>query len=302
MSKIQTRVVGRDVERQSPTKISAFDKLSALLFSSIIVVGSLVLIGLAAWMNQFKWEGRPPMDDITFGRYTDVELHQPTFEFALFAEPDVSLKSDSTELDLPEALAALTTVASNLPAVLDAYGKRATLYNSLGRRGDRLGSAPGGDLDRPLSEAQRWRITYEAATRPAYVLQLDHFGIELGALSKKSARIDLVRKMAGETETSVTTRAREKRLYFSHTSKRLRRWDQRTLQLAGIENVDDKIVVQLYGSGVRQLLGDAEKLFLERASRKLADVCRTFFKIRKTGDGYEFFVHRIEYHLVSNRL
>jgi len=148
-----------------------------------------------------------------------------------------------------------------------------------------------------VPEADRWRIEYSTRTMAEYKSQLENFNIELGALSRTTGRIDLVSDLTRSKPTrDITSRAQEKRLYFSHTRLRLRKWDQRIVQTAGVDDIRQRIVVQFYDDPTRQILRDLELKYISNAGKQLLEVQKTFYKIKPTsGGGYEFYVDRVEY-------
>ena len=285
-------------QRTRILEVTLYETYSAFLISSIAVVGVWVMLGVMAWAMQFEWQV-PFKPDTKTGVPI---LEQPAEDSADQVSPletvEESALEDSQQLDLPQTLLAMTTAVSTNAASLDALGKKTNPQDGRGIRGGGIGGGPGEPQVDEVPEPQRWRVTFEASRRSEYNRQLDYFGIELGAVSKTTARIDLFSDLADETPTrDVTTRGDEKRLYFSHTSRRLKRWDNATAKAAGLDDPEERIMVQFYGDAAREKLQQTEAAFLEGEGKSLEDVSRTFFKVRELEGAFEFYVDRIEYKL-----
>ena len=279
------------------TRVSKYEMLSSFLISSIIIVGTMVVIGFMIWMTMWDWGSRPvsiAMDEMIGNE------DRPEGVADDWQEPGVEEFPEVPQPQLADALEAMTDAVSSVKAQLEKYDGNAVQMGTGTGLGDIRERGSGRGNSRLVPEAERWRIEYSSSRMAEYRSQLEYFGIELGAVSKTTQRIDLVSDLTRPTPTrDFTTRSQENRLYFSHTRRRLRLWDQRIVQEAGVDDVRQRIVVQFYNDAVRQLLLTAEAEFTQGEGRRLLEVQRTYFKVRpKRGGGFEFYVDRCEYRKV----
>ncbi len=277
------------------TRVSTYEKLSSFLIASIIIMGMMTLIGFMIWMTMFEWGSHTivtPMQE-QFGNDDRPEGVADDWQ-----EPGVEEFPEVEQPQLADALEALTDAVSSVAAQLEKVDGNALQMGTGPGLGDIRERGKGRGNSRLVPEAQRWRIEYSASSMGEYRTQLDFFKIELGALSKTTGRIDLIRDLTRPTPTrDFTSRVNEKRLYFSHTQQNLRRWDQRIAQDAGVTDILERIIVQFYGEPTRQNLRDIEDAYIKQEGRELLEVQRTFYRIRPRGNGYEFYVHKVEYRL-----
>ena len=135
-----------------------------------------------------------------------------------------------------------------------------------------------------------------------YVQQLEFFDVELGAVSKTTARIDLISNLTSSKPTlSFTDRSSEKRLYFSYQASRLKKWDQHLARIAGVSDVTDRFIVQFYEPNVRQVLRELELAYAQDQGKRLLEVKRTYFRVKPRGSGYEYYVHKMEFRPLPNQ-
>jgi hypothetical protein len=134
---------------------------------------------------------------------------------------------------------------------------------------------------------ERWEIRYEASNLRGYARQLDFFGIELGAAGRKP-QVDYASRF---TNASPKTRSGkgidEKRLYLTWRGGRLQAMDRELIERAGI-NVAGRVLLQFYPQDVEDSLARLER---EHTKDGRVDKLRkTIFGVRRSEDGYEFFI------------
>lgn len=279
------------------TQVSTYDKTSALLVALIIVTSMVTLLAFMVWVMSFElnlvgnkkpWEpvmqpGPEEEPELVDGDEQDPE--EPGAEFPEAQTPQVA-----------NSLLALTTAVSSVPAnKFEKLDGNAELMGPGFGPGERR--IPGTWIDDEiLPEPNRWRIDYSATTPDEYFEQLEHFNVELGAVSRRSNRIDLISNLTDETpDTDVTDKASEKRIYFSYQTGRLKRWDLSVARKAGVDDIEERIIVQFYEEDVREILRKLEEEAITRDNKSLEEVKRCHFKVKSTEDGFEFYIDEILY-------
>jgi len=252
-----------------------YDRAASLLITTLILTGSSVAILVVVWFGARREDARitckfsllPGGASGEASGTESIELDMPQLselsEFAL-AEPIVEL---STLLS-SESIAAASTIGIEGPP------------NDSRSIGPRL-------PPEAVPRWARWEIRYEAANLQSYALQLDFFGIELGALGRKP----LVDYASHFTHDSPMTRSGsggdEKRLYLTWRGGRLQDMDRELLAKAGVD-VAGRTLLQFYPQNVEDTLAQIE---LEHTKDGRVDKLRkTIFGVRRSTDGYEFFV------------
>jgi hypothetical protein len=149
------------------------------------------------------------------------------------------------------------------------------------------GNAPNGGY-RATPERQ-WELLFDdGITSEEYALRLDHFGIEIGVVSKtgKIESISNVTRYKPDKHESHVDR--EYRLQIVWKTGTLHATDRRLLRKAGIGS-NGKELVHYFPVAVQKEMEDLEA---DYAGRKPREIRRTRFRIRPktTGKGYEFAV------------
>jgi hypothetical protein len=139
------------------------------------------------------------------------------------------------------------------------------------------------------AERPEWEIVFPAdISDDEYARQLDHFGIEIAAISKPG-KIEIISGLTQSKPARRTTATgSEHRLWIGWKSGTLNAVDRRLLRKAGIGSQDKQLVHYLSPSLQKQL----EILEERYAGRTRRDIRRTQFAIRAKPDapGYEFVV------------
>mgnify|MGYP006908207604 CR=1 FL=1 len=139
------------------------------------------------------------------------------------------------------------------------------------------------------SPERLWELLFdETITSDEYAHQLDHFGIEIAAVSKNGKIESVTNVTEYKPEKHVSHNEREYRLRIGWQSGTLRAADRRLLRKAGISS-KGKELTHFFPPAVQKSMERAE---LEYADRKVAEIRRTRFQIRPTEDdqGYEIVV------------
>jgi hypothetical protein len=271
----------------------------------------------AIWFSNQQWiTQRPPpkidvidvIEDVEGGGTEDGVLGESLYAPGPEA-PDVSsaVNPDDVVSDTP-------AVEQQMTAVLDAVGAAMEISETL-MMGTDIGSSalPGGNPKgkgrfRNLGKGpgdgggvkrqERWEITFDAGqTEQEYAIQLDNFGVELGAIVER--KMYMVQNMS-RTKPDVKITAGgpdEKRLYFSWRSGGRRQVDLNLLTKAGVPLAGNVVVLQFYPFETEQHLARLEQEYLQKTKnhKDMRVVRKTKFSVVKKGNGYEFQITKQEY-------
>ena len=277
-------------------RVSSYDRIIAWLGAFILLVGVAVIVLFVAWLCLAEIApGKKPVvlqqmygnDDRPEGIADDID------------DPGVKELPQTETAQLSDSLQAVTEVPSMVKVGLAEIDGRALEMSQGIGLGDRRekGVGPGDTLLVP--DWARWRIEYSSNSRRAYAAQLDHFGIDVGAVNGSTGNIVYVNNHSaakpnawkGSTDT-------EKRIYFSYNKSQLRKWDRDFLKFGGFNVPKKWIVVQFYPAKIRAQLLAIEKSRIGEDGNTVEDVEKTVFRVRGTPSGYEYYVHDIRYRLV----
>jgi hypothetical protein len=287
---------GRELKKLSH-KVHRFDAVFSFLSALILVAfGVLALLG-ASWLSDFVWKPAPPAIKVDVVAFPESEGDGE--EGMSGDNPELGEgNQDSPDVESPadESVAAdQSGVPSVMSQVLDAIGESgADLPPPVllkGVRGSGRGGAPGGTGLRGAGEgsghrprALRWSIAYGAQSPEAYAQQLDHFGIELGVV--RGGKITYVSNFSKGKPSVQQGAGDEKRLYFSWTDPARRAADAALLKKANIPT-EGAAVVQFFPGKLENELARLEK---EYQGKDPAQIDQTRFAVRRTAQGYEFYV------------
>ena len=140
---------------------------------------------------------------------------------------------------------------------------------------------------------QRWFVEFaDKGDLKSYAAQLDFFGIELGAKFETEGRLVYLSNMSRDIPTTrqilSSAGESEKRLYMNWAdgSEERRQADVELFQKAGID-ASQSGIMHFYTAEIELRLATIEQEFGGRPS---AEIRQTYFRVRKAGNGYEFFV------------
>jgi len=272
-----------------PTKVSTYDRVSALLVASVLCAAFFVTVLLVIWIT----------DAIV------LRPHQPKIFGVGGIEIGTQGLEDTMEEPAPEALADIVepdfvrTVASIREAVVLTTATTNGLGNGPGRPGDGREGPPHTVPPIPVpmldDVLQRWSIHFSLMGENAYAQQLDFFEIELGAIDRKHPVVKYARNLSSPNPTRRDgQRTDETRIYFVHAKEgHLTQMSRSLLNKADIET-DDCYLAQFFSTTLCEQLLAIEKESLE--GRNLDDVRRTVFATRRNGDAYEIYVQRFQFY------
>ncbi len=283
------------VKLRADTRVSSYDKTSAMLVAAVVVIGALVFILFMIWLTLFAGRvGIKPPPPI-------VELagndNRPEGVADDWQPPGVEEFPEVEEPQLADALEAVTDSVSSVRAQLEKVDGNAAEMGSGSGLGDKRARGPGSGNSNIIPEWERWKIEYEASTMAQYMSILESFDIYLGSVSQISNQILFFDDLNNSKPTMTAGNRKSpeaQNLYFRNTKSRLKRWDQNKV-LAGGGDTDNKIVVQFYPPEVREMLLRLEQTKYLNEGKKLTEVRQTLFRCRAAGNGYEYYVEDMKY-------
>lgn len=284
------------VKLRADTRVSNYDKTSAMLVAGVVVIGALVFILFMVWLTLFSWRSaiKPPPPILELAGNDN----RPEGVADDWQPPGVEEFPEVEEPQLADALEAVTDSISSVRAQLEKVDGNAAQMGSGSGLGDKRARGPGTGNSNIIPEWERWKIEYQAGTMAEYMSILESFDIYLGSISQISNQILFFDDL--NNASPIMTAGNRKsplaqNLYFRNTPKsRLKRWDQNKV-LAGGGDTNNKIVVQFYPPAVRQQLLELEQADYLKEGKELTEVRQTLFRCRAAGGGYEYYVEDIKY-------
>ncbi len=275
-------------------KVTRYDLVSSTMMA--IVIGLIVaVVWLFIWWNSTRIAD--PRTDV------DLELIEIPGGFAdgapdetlLLESPeeettDPSLSEPSDEIKIEEAFENVVELSAEASTQVDKQ------YEIDDSTSGKPGSASGTGR-RPLGEGkglsglpreQRWIVTYnDRSGLSSYAKQLDHFGIELGALMPGGTLI-YISKLSSASPKKRTEKSglNEKRLYMTWQGGGRRKGDIQLFRKAGV-NATGVTIFHFYPRETEQRMANLE---IKYRNRKTKDIRRTYFTVSSSSGGYAFNV------------
>ena len=274
------------------TQTSNFDRINAILVSSLVLVGFLFTVMFLVWMtNVVDFSRRTASPHGVEGSHDEsvkVEL-----ELEQWVEPGVEEFPEVQQSQLARTLKAVTSAVSQV---------RASERNQIGFA---THSGPGQSNDpREIGiklpqrgEYQRWKISYQVPDIETYAKMLDLLEIELGVVHQSEPTITRISDLAGAPRITRSSRERENRrrsLAFLHQKQRMKNWDLQLATNAGV-STDSCFTVQFYSSATRKQVRSVEAAALFDTGKQLDEVLRTHIKVVAVDQGYQFQVTGFEF-------
>lgn len=299
--KVNTKAATSPTLKKEPVLgVTGYDRVSAFVIATVIGTAIALSILLGAWAAQHDWrdDNAVPLEIVVVSGGVEDGSETETLDLKTpFEEtPDPSLaeiRDDETQIEpMLESVINLADKATDMAREQsDTDALNAGQPGSrTGTGGAALGIGPG---EGGLPREQRWFVRFaEGGTTYEYAKQLDHFGIELGALLPGS-RLAYVSNLTAETPTvrNAESGAGENRLYFTWQGGGRRTADIELFKKAGVD-VGGASIFHFYPKQTEDLLAKLEAEYRNRPTR---DIRRTYFAVEARGTGYRFVVTRQAY-------
>ncbi len=271
--------------------VSAYDRAASWVIAINILLGVTVLLLFLFWLSQiitFRSEEQATV--VLVENIAGRGDHAAGFERDA-EPPGMEELADEMEPQVEQLLEAVTQTVSTQATALDAI-ETPMVSSSVGAGlGDSRPPGPLGEGDNIIPRGERWEIRYNANSVAAYAQQLDHFGIELGAVGGGQKQVDYARNLRQAVpERRQGPGDAEKRLYMLWTAGNLRRFDQQLLRAAGIDTTG-RIVVQFYPANVENNLATIELAYAKANGKtSVKEIRQTVFGVRRQGSRFEYYV------------
>ncbi len=285
-------------------RISSYDRVSSWLLSFLVITGVTVACLLSIYFSQ-KWANRVvvlPVMPVSAGgggtggspdsMGTGDDLEQPgNAEVADLMEPQLQDTLTAVESAVNTKSAILTDETIDLgiePTEGASKGdKRRPGFGggSGGGSGGGIGSGFGKGRGGP-PEPQR-EIRFEPADLAEYARWLDFFKIELGVLGQDNKVYYAYNLSQAKPSVRTGDPADEQRLYMNPTNSEFAALDRKLAEAAGIAD-KGQLILQFYPPPAQAILYNLEQK--HAGTRKPAEIRRTVFRVKQTGEGFEFSV------------
>lgn len=277
---------------KSDTKVSSYDRLSAILIASITIIGFMTTILFLIWLTT-DVDYTAPTQGVEITEIGDIGDEKPEgFEDDAF-EPGVEEFPEVETPQLAQSIEAVTDAVSSVRANSEKVSGDAAQMGKGKGFGAREGGPGGGGGD-GVPEFKRWKINYEAADIETYKQQLSFFGIDIGVVRRDNDDVYRISDPADKAEVIKSSRAQEKSLYFAHIKKRMMRWDEAIAASAGVDTQNANLI-QFYPEKARARIRAQEAQFLAKDQRQLSDIRQTVVKLATLADGFDFVVEDVLY-------
>lgn len=285
------RVVGRiPVMRETAYEMATSAQI-ALAFGLAAFAALLIAVWLSNLLPEIEslevvmTTGDGGFEDGDPDESLDVEsIEDPT--------DDPSVSNDQDVVQLEEITEQVITLSENASQLTNP--NEYTDPNSGGNPGSAEGTGgrplgTGGRGNGGTKREQRWIVEFaDKGNLKSYARQLDFFNIELGC-AFRDGRIFYVKNLSGSPSVrQAKLNSDDKRLYMNWQggSERMKA-DLDLLTQAKVPDPASGTVLHFYDPATEQLMAKVE---MEYSGKPIEQVRRTYFQVRRTGSGYEFFV------------
>ncbi len=271
----------------------AADRVSSMLISLVMVIGTAVIVLTAIYFSRLKAEAPKPIimleEENIAGRGDHAEGIARDF-----APPGQEEIQELTEPTLQQTLESVTSAVTTVAAALETVDS-ASVDSSQGTGlGDSRPPGPLGEGDDIVPRFERWELKFTARDVKAYAAQLDFFKVELAAIGGGVSTVDYASGFSGTPTKRSGKSEDEKRLYFMWRQQGvLQQYDLQLLAKAGISTTGRKAIKFLTNEFETQL-AMLEKTYAVNALKRdvrAREFAKTVFESRQTSPGkYEWVV------------
>jgi hypothetical protein len=268
--------------------VSAYDRVSSMLVTVLIMLGVVVLLMFLVWLSMtFKYN--PPIVPVTVveelgggGSGNGAPGAEQQLE-----EVSPDEVQDLQEVSVDQAIQAVGDAVASRAVDLDAMEGGSGFGNGEGTgTGDGRGPGPGGPGT--ATQLPDWEVRFNATTLELYAQQLDFFGIELGAIGGGKKTVDYASKLSQAKPVVRTAPGdQERRRYLVWRKGPLAQADRDLLAKAGIDP-SGRIVLQFIPEPTEKQMALLEAQYAK--GKKLNEIRRTVFGVRNNAGKFEFYV------------
>lgn len=295
----QRPVHQRRSSRNAALQVSAYDQVSGMLLSLLLIVACVVGMMFLIWLSTRTWISTPAipvmvLEDVGGGGSGvggGTEVTEPNFE-----EPAAEELTEVAPPKVEEIIDAISLEATQKleEAELTITPPSSSWGNGEGTgQGDGKGPGPGGPgTSDGIPAWERWEVRLNATTLDEYKKQLDFFKIELAVAGGGSPVVTYISNVSTTPKVRTGNPKDEKRLRFMHRSGALKKADREIVAKAGVD-AGGKVVFQFYSEETYKALLTLENIAMK--PRRIIEVRRTVFGVRGSAGKYEFYVISQDY-------
>jgi hypothetical protein len=282
---VPSRQLATRLRQATNLQVSPYDRVSALLMATLILVSSATLLLSLIWLGQtFAMPSTQPRVVLTGASESD-EDPPPGPMSCEVDEPNADELSVVPPLmDLTQSLVGLTTPSPLLErlAEADTRGGDGTGNDNVKRR-----KGPNRIAESPPSA---WELQFPATTIEDYARQLDFFGMELAVVGGGKSDIEYARAFTATMPVARTGNgADESRRYLLWRKGPLVEADRALLTRAGIVH-EGRVILKFVPGDVERQMALLENEQAKSARRAPRDVTKTVFAIVGAPGSYQFVV------------
>jgi len=281
-------------------KLTKYDiAVSALTTTAMCAVLTLIVM-IIIWFSNLRPTQvlKPVIMSAGDGGWEDGDPDAtPNVESPEDASLDPSLANEETDVtELEEVTEQIVEVAENAAALVAPNEYTDSKNTGMPGSADGTGGRPlgsGGPGRGGAKREQRWLVEFaDKGDLRSYATQLDFFGIELGALFPADGRLVYMSNMQQPSPTIREIRATqgdsENRLHMNwgSGSEERRKADIELFQKAGID-ASQASIMHFYPAALEESLATIEQQY---GGHSPNEIKRTYFRIRRAGSGFEFYV------------
>ncbi len=264
------------------------DRTVSWLLASLLCLALLASVLAIVWLTNLSQQSNPSLGGTGLGTIEQF-FGAPVPQQALDVLTPEDLTDDPSHIPVASVEAELTAIVEQL-GELDAE-----LVDEPpgGRKGTGIGDGaePGvivvpPDDNRP----QRWSFSIDRiASIDEYTQMLDQLGIELGTFDVAGFvyLTDVRSKMPGQRRPTVS---RDDRFYTVWQSGSLAQMDHQLFRRAGVDRLPTRPMVHFFSPQLESQLAAMELEATRKNGRKLKDIRRTSFNLRKQSGRFVFYV------------
>lgn len=268
-----------------------YDRLSAAVVAGILLLGFMLLVLFSIWWNP-EVAHHPVGDDTIIVPPPPLNPDLTTLDDKGFLEPGVQ---EFPELEIPQMAQLLIATTDAVSKVVGVSEANIGTDTKVGRGLFSFGHDRDVYKVNEMPVQQRWSVKFQAENIDDYKKQLSFFDIDVAAIHRTKNLIWRVSDVADSCVVTQTSRQQENQtLRFHHKKSRMRSWDVELCKQSGVE-MSDTIVSHFYPAATQEMLKNLESTAVAKAGRKLEEVRKTFFKVVKQDDGFEFKVALLQY-------
>lgn len=276
--------------------ISALSTMALFAVLTLIATIFIWLANLLPTTEKKQVIMLPPGD----GGFEDGDPNStPNVESPEDASDDPSLANEESDVtELEEAIDQVLEVSEIAAAVVVPNENTGSKNTGSPGSADGTGGRPlgsGGPGRGGAKREQRWIVEFaDKGDLRSYAAQLDFFGIELAAMFRAEGRLVYMNNMSADRPTTREIRegaaGAEQRLFmnWAEGSEDRRQADVELFQKAAID-ASAADVMHYYTSETETLMATIEQEF---GGHTAAEIRKTYFRVRRAGNGFEFYVQK----------